>query len=532
MKKEILLTILLFYNLTVFSQNDSLINLLEKELDVKNSYVQSKYMKIDSLKVILKKNILKDDQLELYHTYNKLFWEYRSFKYDSAYMYVKNTRRIAREMENDSLIAEAKINEGFVLLSSGLFKEAVETLNSIDTLKLSSHNEYKYYYTQGRAYFDLAEYSNDDNFRIDYTRNGIRMLKKAQQFVPETSSDYWAAESLEKMKEQEWAEAEEAYLHWINDYVLSPNNYAIATSSLSFIYAQNGESEKAIHYLALAAISDIRNATKENTALRNLANELYKKGDLERANRYVYFAMDDATFYNARHRKLELSSILPIIEKAQLFKVEQKNKTLEKIIVLLIILALTTLLFLGVIFKQLKEKNEARKALSENNERLKETNLNLMEADAIKQDYITYFLKVTSQLINKIDTLQKSTMLKVKTKKPEEILGLLKNYSVKKERSDLFHQFDEVFLKLFPTFITEINNQLPPEEKRVLKKDELLNTELRILALYRLGIQDPQQVAEFLEISVATIYTYKTRLKTKSKFKENFEEKIMDIKRF
>jgi len=418
------------------------------------------------------------------------------------------------------------------LLSSGLFKEAVDTLRSIDTLKLSVSNKYNYYYIRARSYFDLAEYVGDDQFRIDYTRNGIKMLEKAQLLVPRSTSDYWAAESLERMKKQEWEEAEKAYLHWINDFDLSPNDYAVATSSLSFIYTWNGESEKAIRYLTLAAISDIRNATKENTALRNLANELYKVGDLEMANKFVNLAMEDAKFYNARHRKIELSSILPILEEAQLFKAEQKNKTLEKIIFVLIILAVLSLIFLVIIFKQLKDKNRARQALAENNERLKETNLNLMEADAIKQDYITYFLKVTSQLINKIDTLQKSTLQKVKTKRPDEILTLLKKYSVKKERNELFHQFDEVFLKLFPNFISEMNNLLPAEEKRVLKQDELLNTELRIFALYRLGVQDPQQVAEFLEISVATIYTYKTRLKSKSQFKDSFEEKIMEIRRF
>ena len=532
MIKKIILIFLFLHSIQGFAQNDSLINLLEKELKAKDSYVESKYEVIDSLKQILQKEVIGGEDLDVYHAYNNLFKEYRSFKYDSAYIYVENTKVIARKLKNDSLIAEAKINEGFVLLSSGLFKEAVDTLESIDTLKLSVSNKYIYYYTWARSFFDLAEYVGDDQFRIDYTRNGIKMLEKAQLFVPRSTSDYWAAESLEKMKKQEWEEAEDAYLHWINDFDLSPNEYAVATSSLSFIYSWNGDPERAIHYLALAAISDIRNATKENTALRNLATELYKEGNLKKANKYVNLAMEDAKFYNARHRKIELSSILPILEGAQLYKAEEKNKTLEKIIFALIILAVLSLLFLATIFKQLKDKNKARQALAENNERLKETNLNLMEADAIKQDYITYFLKVTSQLINKIDTLQKSTLQKVKTKRTDEILTLLKKYSVKKERNDLFHQFDEVFMKLFPNFINEINNLLPAEEQRVLKQDELLNTELRIFALYRLGVQNPQQVAEFLEISVATIYTYKTRLKSKSKYRERFEEKVMEIRRF
>ena len=155
----------------------------------------------------------------------------------------------------------------------------------------------------------------------------------------------------------------------------------------------------------------------------------------------------------------------------------------------------------------------------------------MLEADAIKQDYITYFLKATSDLINKIGTIQKSTIHKIKTKNPEEVLNVLKKYSVKSERSELFHRFDMVFIKLFPSFTKSYNKLFPIDEPRTLKKGELLNTELRIFALYRLGIQDSQQVADFLDISVATVYTYKTRVKSKSLYKDIFEEKIMDIKR-
>ena len=48
---------------------------------------------------------------------------------------------------------------------------------------------------------------------------------------------------------------------------------------------------------------------------------------------------------------------------------------------------------------------------------------------------------------------------------------------------------------------------------------------------YRLGNSNHKKVAQFLEISVATIYTYKTRLKSKSDFRDTFEDKIMAIKK-
>lgn len=168
--------------------------------------------------------------------------------------------------------------------------------------------------------------------------------------------------------------------------------------------------------------------------------------------------------------------------------------------------------------------------MSESYSKLQEMNISLSEANAIKEEYITYFIKATSDLINKIDHIQKSTIQKIISKKIDEVITSLKRYDVKKERDELFHQFDAIFLKLFPTFITDFNNLFPDDHRSIVKKGELLNTELRIFALYRLGIQDSNQIADFLELSVATIYTYKTRIKSKSEFKEVFEDKIMAIK--
>ncbi len=524
--------ILLCLSSSLFAQkNDSILAVLDRELQHQNTYLLEKYDRIHKLQATLERKRLTSDKKALYISYINLFNEYKSFKYDSAYYYVEQAKRTALSINDSTLLASAKIHEGFVLISAGLFKEAIDTLGSIKKNTLLDQDVFDYYFTRARSYFDIANYNQDQRFLIDYIRKGNKLLTTAMAQVSPDTSEYWAAKGLLLLKQQDWEGAKDAYLYWITSFDLPADQYGVATSSLSYVYTFLGNQDKTVEYLAKAAISDIRNATKENIALRNLANELYQMGELESANTYVHLAMDDATFYNARHRKVEISSILPIIESAQLYNVEQKNDALEKTVILLAILAIIVLIFVGIIFKQLKEKNAARKALNEYNLRLEEVNLSLLEADAIKQDYITYFLKATSDLINKIGTIQKSTIHKIKTKNPEEVLNVLKKYSVKSERSELFHRFDMVFIKLFPSFTKSYNKLFPIDEPRTLKKGELLNTELRIFALYRLGIQDSQQVADFLDISVATVYTYKTRVKSKSLYKDIFEEKIMDIKR-
>lgn len=503
---------------------------LDKVLATKDTYVKQKYVRINALKKSVHKFTLSQDNQSLYTTYVSLFDEYKSFKYDSAYYFLEKAKSRAFALKNPQFISKTRIKEGFVLLSSGLFKEAIDTLNSIDVQKLNHNNQFEYYSIKARAYYDLADYNKDQRYNINYIQKGNLFLEQALQLIKPNTNEYWATESLQRLKQQDWKGAEKAFSYWIDNYQLPPEYYGIATSSLGYIYSEKGQTNKAIEYLTLAAIADVKNATKETVALRNLANELFKIGHLEEANRYINLAMDDATFYDARHRKIEISSILPIIEKAQLNKVKDKNDTLEKIVILLTVLALIIVLFLIIIFKQLKERNASRKVMAESYRKLQEMNVSLSEANTIKEEYLAYFIKATSELINKLDHMQKSTIQKVISKKTDEIIANLNRYSVTKERENLFHQFDDIFLKLFPTFIADFNQLFPAENKSIIKKGELLNTEMRIFALFRLGIQESSQIAEFLELSVTTIYTYKTRIKSKSDYKEVFEEKIMAIK--
>lgn len=521
----------LFSTFTITAQQlDPLLKDLDKALLHKNEYVKQKYNRINLLKKSIHKFTVSQDNRGLYDAYMSLFDEYKSFKYDSAYYFLEEAKSKAFLLKDEKLISRSRIKEGFVLLSSGLFKEAIDTLSSIDGQKLDLKSQFDYYSIKARAYYDLADYTRDLRYNINYIQKGNLYLEKALGLIKPNTNEYWATESLRKLKQQDFKGAEKAFSYWIDNFQLPAEYYGIATSSLGYIYSEKGLTDKAIHYLALAAIADVKNATKETVALRNLANELFKQGHLEEANRYINLAMDDATFYDARHRKIEISSILPIIEKAQLNKVKDKNDMLEKIVILLTVLALIIVLFLVIIVKQLKERNASRKVMAESYQKLQEMNVSLTEANTIKEEYIAYFIKATSDLINKIDHIQKSTIQKVISKKTDEIIASLNRYNVTKEREDLFHQFDDIFLKLFPTFVSDFNALFPPDHRSVIKKGELLNTELRIFALYRLGIQDSNQIADFLELSVTTIYTYKTRIKSKSDYKEVFEEKIMAIK--
>ena len=528
MRSLCVLCLLIFTYQLSAQKHPELLKTLDRELGKQQVYVREKQKKIKSLKDEIVRNSGREPQAQ-FDSYLKLFEEYNSFQYDSAYYFLDRAKETALKLDRKDLLAKVQMKEGLILLSSGLFMEAVDSLNNIEVSDLSKGDRYDYYFTKARLYYDLADYNNDQRFHHHYIQQGNKNIGEALRQSTRSSADYWAAEGLKRMKQQQWIKAQNAFLKLINEFALDSNDFAVAASSLSYVYLQMGLRNESKEYLVAAAIADLKAATKENVALRNLANELYLSGNIEKANDYVHKALEDATFYNARHRKMEISSILPIIEGAQLLKVEQKNSSLQKTVILLALLALIVLAFLFIIFKQLKERNAARKELSLYNLRLEEMNRRLQEADTIKQDYITYFITATSQLFSKIGHFQASTIQKIKTRQPEEVLNVVQKYSIKQDRKDLFRQFDEVFLKLFPSFIEDFQALFPGEYRKPLKKNSLLNKEQRIFALFRLGIQDSKQIAEFMDLSVATIYSYKTRMKSRAYRKETFEEDVLKI---
>lgn len=100
---------------------------------------------------------------------------------------------------------------------------------------------------------------------------------------------------------------------------------------------------------------------------------------------------------------------------------------------------------------------------------------------------------------------------------------------VEEQSNEFYDIFDNAFLHIYPTFIEEVNSLLRPEERIELREGEKMNTDLRILAFMRLGIEDSSRIAQVLNYSLNTIYAYRNRLKARALNRERFEEDVMKI---
>ena len=262
--------------------------------------------------------------------------------------------------------------------------------------------------------------------------------------------------------------------------------------------------------------------------------------------------MVDAIFCNARLRTFEVSKIFPIIDSAYQEKTLKQREELKHFLLLISILSVFLIIALVFVYRQMKKVARIRRKLhqsnlklSDVNSNLKETNdklkavnlqfsalnVELSEANQIKEAYIGHFLDLCSTYINKLQKFQNNLNRKVMENKQEDLYKMLRsNEMVENELKELYDNFDHIFLHLYPNFIEEFNALLQEEEKFVLKANELLNVELRIFALIRLGITDSSKIADFLHYSTNTIYSYRTRVRNKAAVpRQEFENLVMKI---
>lgn len=545
----LMLTVILFNTFArPQSTTDSLLNKLNTVLANKDAYVKNKQDIIAKIKLRL--NFAKTEDSR-YTVYDQLFEQYKSFIRDSAYVYCKKLNSCAYQLKDENKINYSRINMGFILVSAGMFKEGLDTLNKVNIKKLTEKQRYDYLFLQVRSNFDLADFDKISDYYNKYNTQGLSYCDSILKQNKPSSYEYLSALGLKLLRSEDYARAIDPYeklLQFKQSYQDSAINY----SCLSFLYFEMGKPDKGLPLLIKSAIIDNIHSTKESVALTNLATHIFQRGDIKTAFNYINNAIDDANFYGARHREAQISNIMPIIESEQIGGIEKQKRSLIIYASIITGLVILVIIFSSIVLKQLKklriadeiiinknnDLNAANESLLKVNTRLDKANRTLSqfnlkpdEANMIKDEYIGYFFNTHSDYIEKLDRIKRSIEKNMREKRYEEVNMVLNRLNTNFERENLSHSFDKVFLNIFPRFVEDFNTLFDADHQIYLTDGQLLNSELRIFALIRLGIHDNETIGKILNYSVNTIYTYKTKVKNKSFIpNEEFEDRIMLIK--
>ena len=511
---------------------------LDKVVANQQIYTNARLRMLDSLKSDLRKT---DDLHKKYAIEKELFAGYQSFVVDSALLYAQKKLSLAQRLNDAEELSYSYLDVASMLIKGGNYKEANEVLQRLNVRNASS-NLRNYYYTVNQdLYTTLQTVSLTANERKLY--NEKSSLYKDSILSLKLDPSVWVVTDR-MMDKHRYKDALQILLKEYPTLNVDDRRMAYVAYSISDIYRLMGNREKEKQYLIVSAIADIKSAVKEYISLRRLATLLYEEGDIERSYLYMKRALEDAIYCNARLRVIEVSDIMPIINKAYEDKTQrEKHVTL----LALVSISVLSLMLIGLVFllrRQMKKLSVTQRALrdknaelyklndvlSKTNDALSESNDSLSEASRIKDMYIAQFMTECSTYIDKMELYRKQLRKVATTGSKTELLDILKSPTfIEKEVDAFFATFDATFLSLFPNFVHDFNQLLLPESQVVNKKDKRLNTELRICALIRLGISDNERLAAFLRCSKATIYSYRSRTRLKSLQPDLFEEQLMNL---
>ena len=91
----------------------------------------------------------------------------------------------------------------------------------------------------------------------------------------------------------------------------------------------------------------------------------------------------------------------------------------------------------------------------------------------------------------KLNHFNKFVSHKISAGKSDDLLKLTKTGKlVGRTIKGILRSVDDAFLNIYPSFVEDANTPFVPDKQLILREGEKLNTDLRILALMRLGIDD------------------------------------------
>lgn len=511
---------------------------LRRVIDEKHVFVQKKEERINRIKCMLKSAGL---TLEGEYRINlRLYDEYKKFHIDSAIHYVDRNIEIARQLNRAYLKTESSLHLSLLYSMCGRFREAEMLLKSVKTSELPKDLLIAYYQT----------YSNFwGHYSISVANNLYWKQQSAYQdslfaLIDHTSWDYRMSEAAYYM----WSDtvkSKEIFQELLEIEEVGTPRYAMITHSYSRLCRHQKKYDEEKKYLMLSAIADTRNATRENASLQSLALIQYEEQNLADAFKFTQSAIDDVISSGIHFRAIEIYKFNSIINTAYQAEQAKSRSNLTVFLISTSVILFLLILLVVFIYLQMKKTLRIKQALAQSNEKLlrlneklnavnsqlNDTNNQLCEINSIKEHYIAEFFDVCFSYIYKMEKYQNVLYKIAINKYYDELIKKLKSSAlIDEELNALYVRFDKVFLSLYPTFVSDFNVLLKDEEKIVLKPDALLNRELRIYALLRLGITDSGKIANFLRCSTSTVYNYRTKMRNKAAVdRDEFENEIMKI---
>lgn len=541
----VLCVLLLTCSIPAYANNSDL-KVLYEELDAEIAK-SDEYENIKDKRIIrLRKAYdLTPDSRQRTAIINSLIAEFEAYNADSALYYVSYNLHRPDIKSIPGEHTRLMIKRADIFAHAGLFSDALLIIQTIPRDSITPALLESYYSTCCGIYQYLSEYTNEHETALEYVQHRTLYADSLRRVASPDSFNHTVYVMAQKAREGKSQEAIDELLRHLSEYPSGTREYSILASTLAYIYKTAGYEDEYKRYLVLSAISDVQGAVKENMSFREMATVMFEDGDVERANRYLKKSIADANFYSALMRNAQSSKMLPVIDEAYTLLQNRLTGRLRLMVWISSVLSVFLILALMFMLRQYKSLHKANEKVNRVNEELstmsiqlrevnnalEQKNNELCEYNRTKEQYAGLFMEYCSSAISALQHYQQSlrviaaqggnrAVLMKKLESSEVGDELLKNF---------YGKFDEAILNIYPSFVDKFNALLKPEERVILKSGEILNTELRLFALIRIGIDDSGQIAQFLRCSISTVYTYRSKMKKRAVNPSDFEVEVKNI---
>lgn len=541
---------------------ESLLKQLDYTITVADKIEQHKDERIALLKKSLQPRTSVEDR---YWTYNQLYKEYFVFDADSAMYYVNLILDICNQTNRQREVGLWQTRKSFLLTATGLLPEAEQQLAEVDASQLTLYQRIEYYEQQIYLSSHILQYGVTSD-KSHYGTNARLYRDSLKVYCPKDHPNYlWNKTFRQLDQDEDLHETQRELLVALTDRPYDTRTDAMNAYALSKVYQKLGDTTNRVKWLAISSLSDVRMSNKDIASLEELSKVLYSRGYVERAYAYITYCKQVAIKYNNRVRLYSISKVEHNVFKDLLDANQEQQHTQRQLTMAISLLSVLLFTALLLIFRSYHRLHKSQKKLRDSNlqlksqqielsasngklselnaiqlqlndqlkqlnEQLRQSILELHESNYVKEEYIGAVFQLCSSYINKIDEFRRNVNRKLKVNLYAEAKAMTESPTeVQNEIKEFHHSFDAIFLNIYPTFVQDLNNLLNPDDRIHPKEGEMLNTELRIYALVRMGITDSLRISQVLHCSPQTIYNYRVKTRSRALSKDDFDEAVKHL---
>lgn len=444
---------------------------------------------------------------ERYEAYGKLRKDYNTFDLDSAIKFANRQIEIAERMNDPELLAHAKIVAARLYLTRGQIREEAQLMIEV------APDTARYNYIMDR-YLRLNAIVDESN-----GRNALPWYRRIRE-REDSGSIKWIYNELNLLKSAGLPARADSLIELNRKFMLYDGNEAIYYFLRGEMQAAMGDTLNAIRNLTRSSIYDLRRPVRDYKSLYHLADLLLETGHTDRAYRYINLAIEDAEASKVLENRITINSMLSEILAAHEQTVEINTTRFNNMIIgMSLLLVVFFFAFFMALYQNHKANRISRKEkilnarLQTTNEEQKRLNRQLEESNKVRDAYLVQYLDICSEFVSEIEQIKTGMSTAFRTKGVSGVEKYLAKIDDRKEIKRFHTDFDNTFLGLFPGFVEKVNKLLRPEARLQLNRDGSMTTELRVLALIRLGIDNSDAIAQFLRKSVSTIYNCRVKIR-------------------